>query len=273
MNQKAIWIIIGLMALAVVGVLTLQMSFINSSRQLNEEDFDKHVAAGLKRVSVLLENVENIQLNRYVNGFSLRQSTLVDTNGMTYQQQLVIASPLQQTMEAVKLKEAMLETPIEERIEVVKLDHFLKDELGHNLPFSYGVWSNLLNSFVIYNNHYIVPNESQAGYSYLKGSEYQTKLFPDERDAPVDDDRVGKDARFGPAGPDLHWHQISGPGQTSFDHASEASTYTHFSAEGVYELELAAVDAGGLQSSARLKVEVHPDAPWETFSGVRSQHS
>ena len=50
--------------------------------------------------------------------------------------------------------------------------------------FSYGVWSSTLNSFVIYNNHYIVPNESQAGYTYLKSSEYQTKLFPDDKDAP-----------------------------------------------------------------------------------------
>ena len=50
---------------------------------------------------------------------------------MSYQQQFVIASSqLEQKMEAVKLKQAMFETPIEERIDVVRLDGFLKDELG-----------------------------------------------------------------------------------------------------------------------------------------------
>ena len=63
MNQKAIWVIIGLMSLAVVGVLSLQMSFINNSRRLNEEQFDKHVAAGMKKVAELLENIENVQVS------------------------------------------------------------------------------------------------------------------------------------------------------------------------------------------------------------------
>ena len=183
MNQKAIWVIIGLMSLAVVGVLSLQMSFINNSRRLNEEQFDKHVAAGMKKVAELLENVENVQVSRYANGYSIRQFE-ADTNGnFHYQQQIVLSndpSVLRQTMEAVHLKQEMLNTPIEERIEVVRLDRFLKDELGTEIPFSYGVWSNPSNSFVIYNNHYVVPNESQAAYNYLKSSSYKTKLFPND---------------------------------------------------------------------------------------------
>ena len=187
MNQKAIWVIIGLMSLAVVGVLSLQMSFINNSRRLNEEQFDKHVAAGMKKVAELLENVENVQVSRYANGYSIRQFE-EDTNGnFRYKQQIVLSndpSVLRQTMEAVHLKQEMLNTPIEERIEVVRLDRFLKDELGTEIPFSYGVWSNPLNSFVIYNNHYVVPNESQAGYNYLKSSAYKTKLFPTDLNNP-----------------------------------------------------------------------------------------
>ena len=120
MNQKAIWIIIGLMSLAVVGVLTLQMSFINNSRRLNEEQFDKHVEAGMKRVAEQLENVENFQLQRFANGFSI--------------------ATLQETMSAaVQLQQEMFNTPIEERIEIIRLDQFLKNELGNDIPFSYGV--------------------------------------------------------------------------------------------------------------------------------------
>lgn len=153
------------MSLAVVGVLTLQMSFINNSRRLNEEQFDKHVEAGMKRVAEQLENVENFQLQRFANGFSI--------------------ATLQETMSAaVQLQQEMFNTPIEERIEIIRLDQFLKNELGNDIPFSYGVWSNTSNSFVIYNNHFVVPNESQVSYGFLKASEYKTKLFPTDINNP-----------------------------------------------------------------------------------------
>jgi two-component system phosphate regulon sensor histidine kinase PhoR len=87
-------------------------------------------------------------------------------------------------MEELQLKQEMFNTPIEERIEVIQLDRFLKDELGNNIPFSYGVWSNSSNSFVIFNNHYIVPNESQASFNFLKSSQYKTKLFPTDINDP-----------------------------------------------------------------------------------------
>ncbi len=170
MKQRAIWIIIGLMSLAVVGVLSLQMSFINSSRRLNEEQFDKYVEAGLKNVAKRLENVEDIHVNDYANGYSIQ-----------FQEQIIIPtdpSVSPQSVSKIQLKQEMFNTALEERIEIVQLDQFLKDELGHNIPFSYGVWSNESNGFVIYNNHFVVPTENQALYNYLKTSEYKTKLFP-----------------------------------------------------------------------------------------------
>jgi two-component system, OmpR family, phosphate regulon sensor histidine kinase PhoR len=190
MNQKAIWLIIGLMSLAVVGVLSLQMSFINNSRRVNEEEFDKHVNAGMKRVAVQLEETENLNIvSQHVNGFSL-QHINIDTNGnFHYQKQEAYSNDpaaLKQTMDRAQLKQEMLYIPIEERIKVIELDRFLKEELGNlwrdeqgkDIPFSYGVWSNLTNSFVIYNNHYVVTTENQAEYNYVKASPYRTKLFP-----------------------------------------------------------------------------------------------
>ncbi len=187
MNQKAIWVIIGLMSLAVVGVLSLQMNFINSSRRLNEEEFDKHVNAGLKRVAAQLETLENMQVTaQYLNGFSI-QYVAKDTNGnVQYQQSTYGASShLEKTVGQVKLQQEMFNTAIEDRIEVIQLDKFLNNELGTNdIPFSYGVWSNLTNSFVIYNNHYVVPSENQKEYAYVKTSQYKTKLFPTEINDP-----------------------------------------------------------------------------------------
>jgi two-component system, OmpR family, phosphate regulon sensor histidine kinase PhoR len=187
MRQRAIWIIIGLMSLAVVGVLTLQMSFINNSRRLNEEQFDKHITTGMRTVARTLENVEDINVTNFTNGWSL-QHLNIDPNGdLHYQEQIVLSndpSVLRQPMDKMQLKQEMFNTPVEERISIIQLDSFLKDELPHNIPFSYGVWSNASNSFVIYNNHFVVSTENQATYNYLKNSEYQTKLFPADINSP-----------------------------------------------------------------------------------------
>jgi two-component system, OmpR family, phosphate regulon sensor histidine kinase PhoR len=186
MNQKAIWVIISLMSLAVVGVLSLQMSFINNSRRVNEEDFDKHVNTGLKRVAAQLETVENLQVTaQYLNGFSI-QYVAKDTNGNVHYHANVPdpTANIHQTVGEVKLRQEMFNTAIEDRIEVIQLDKFLNNELGNDIQFSYGVWSNLTNSFVIYNNHYVVPSENQKEYAYVKASQYRTKLFPTEINDP-----------------------------------------------------------------------------------------
>jgi hypothetical protein len=92
MRQRAIWIIIGLMSLAVVGVLTLQMSFINNSRRLNEEQFDKHITTGMRTVARTLENVEDINVTNFTNGWSL-QHLNIDPNGdLHYQEQIVLSN-------------------------------------------------------------------------------------------------------------------------------------------------------------------------------------
>ena len=184
------------MSAAVFGVLALQLSFINSSIRLNEEQFDRHVAAALKQVAAKLETVENIQLSRFANGYSIRQFS-ADSTGNVHFQQLTVASndpsPMnrdasavlqQKNMEAAQLKQEMFSTPIEERINITYLDKFLKEELGVNLPFSYGVWSHSAGNFVIYNNHYVVTDENQVAFSYLKNSAYQGRLFPTDINSP-----------------------------------------------------------------------------------------
>ena len=47
MNKKAIWIIIGLMSAALIGIVLLQMYWIRWSIQLNEDQFDKNIYLSL----------------------------------------------------------------------------------------------------------------------------------------------------------------------------------------------------------------------------------
>ena len=60
MNQKIIGIIIGLLTVAVVGVMTLQIQFILDSRQEKEEQFNNHVRDALKKIADRMENMENL---------------------------------------------------------------------------------------------------------------------------------------------------------------------------------------------------------------------
>lgn len=63
MNKKAIWVIIGLMSAALVGIILLQAYWIRWSIQLNEDRFNKDVISVLNRVSDKLQNAENIKDN------------------------------------------------------------------------------------------------------------------------------------------------------------------------------------------------------------------
>ena len=61
MNKKAIWVIIGLMSAALIGIIVLQTYWIRWAIQLNESRFNKDIIAVLNRVSDKLQNAENIR--------------------------------------------------------------------------------------------------------------------------------------------------------------------------------------------------------------------
>ncbi len=59
MNKRAIWIIIGLMSAALIGIIVLQVYWLNWSYQLSERQFSNDVFTALNRVVDKLENIEN----------------------------------------------------------------------------------------------------------------------------------------------------------------------------------------------------------------------
>jgi two-component system, OmpR family, phosphate regulon sensor histidine kinase PhoR len=191
MNKKEIWLIIGLMSAAVIGVMSLQIGFIQRSIQLNEDQFDSHILAALAKAAEKVEKVEDYNVSKFANGYSIKRLQVDTVTGSyQYQQTDVISgdpSVLQQKMEAAQLKQEMFDTPLEERIEVIQLDAILRQEFGErgiSVPFSYGVLSNASKTWVIFNNHYVVPNESQAAYDFLRTSNYKVNLFKNDLNSP-----------------------------------------------------------------------------------------
>ncbi|MEM1319075.1 MAG: HAMP domain-containing sensor histidine kinase [Bacteroidota bacterium] len=71
MNKKAIWIIIGLMSAALIGIILLQMYWIRQATERNEAQFDTKVFLAMNKVSERIQNAEDIQHNieayRYIN--------------------------------------------------------------------------------------------------------------------------------------------------------------------------------------------------------------
>jgi two-component system phosphate regulon sensor histidine kinase PhoR len=71
MSKKVIWTIIGLMTMAVVGVVWLQMNLIRTSIIINEEKFDANVFTSLNAVVRNLEEEEDRQaFLHYENGYA-----------------------------------------------------------------------------------------------------------------------------------------------------------------------------------------------------------
>ena len=178
MNQKIIWLIIGLLTVAVIGVMTLQLKFILDTRSEKEEQFNGHVLGALKNVAAMVQNIEEREM---YNGFSIQQVEQ-SANGYSIQKTTVAINPinLQKRLDAARFQQEIVNKSIEERINLAQLDGFLKQELAEwdiKIPFSYGVYSNKANSFVIYNNQYLITQGNQSYYDFLKTSEYKTNLF------------------------------------------------------------------------------------------------
>lgn len=80
MSKKAIWIIIGLMSAAVVGVVWLQTDLIRTSMRVNEEKFNKNVYEALRNVVERLEYEEKREALSYsINGYV---TSYFKTNGL-----------------------------------------------------------------------------------------------------------------------------------------------------------------------------------------------
>ncbi len=196
MNKKAIWAIIGLMSLAVIGVVWLQMSLIQTSMKVNEEKFDKNVFNALNAVVNRLEyNEKREAFHLHGNGYSISylsndlQGLAGGNNGINggkvdFSFKQVVGQPgaLDRLMADVldfglctnclrsrdeKIQRLMMYNtrndfvPLEERIKLDQLDKALRQELenqGIHTDFNYGIFSKRRKSFVIVDNHYVVED-------------------------------------------------------------------------------------------------------------------
>jgi two-component system phosphate regulon sensor histidine kinase PhoR len=199
MNKNTIWLITGLMAIALLGIVALQSYSVARAARLTAEQFDRNVIAAMDQVVRKLEqeevsaaadqynfypspsarfmeiHVEEISMSLSGDSMSTRYSIYQDSELVVMPelkgQDMFISEPQQQYPEKVfhRLQEKIAswyvmrsEMPVEDRLSINKLDKFLKEELrekGINIPYAYGIYSNQRNGFVIARAAAEVPSE------------------------------------------------------------------------------------------------------------------
>lgn len=212
MNAQRIRLIIGLLTVALIGIICLQIYWISWSIRLNEEQFDKNVYAALNRVADKLQYYEDVavlealnttygyssEANRNIrratkfleNGFSTRRISRSDSlpnptsGGQSFEDNMTM-------WEYMKVSQLVDSKPLAERIQLDLLSLSLKEELasrGINTPYQYGVYAKARNSFVVVNDHYVVvdnsPQVTHGGASTLFNSKYRVSLFQKDIESP-----------------------------------------------------------------------------------------
>jgi two-component system, OmpR family, phosphate regulon sensor histidine kinase PhoR len=215
MNKKAIFLIILLMSVALVGSVGLQIYWISNAVTLNEEQFDKNVFAALRRVAERVEKEEDAKVskisdfvlrNKTNNGIKLTEDEIIDL-GLNPSEVISFDSTYHSTQNVMESEGAffiyqrahnMLQMllsqqlfgtkPIEERINAENLDMTLRQELKNvglsDLGIQYGVYSFADKDYIIKNGNYVITEKTPTPdaitvqqFDYLSNTRYKVNLF------------------------------------------------------------------------------------------------
>ncbi|MEZ4927447.1 MAG: HAMP domain-containing sensor histidine kinase [Saprospiraceae bacterium] len=213
MNAKRILLIIGLMSLALVGIIGLQVYWIGWNIRLNEVKFDKDVFDALNKVASRLQYYEVMQVQEVLNASrqgnndgqnkNLREATRYTENGFSTRR-VSSADSLPNPVgegasfedninrwEYMKVLQLVDSKPLAERISLDLLNRSVREEIesrGIRSVYQYGVYSTARNSYVIVNDHFVVedsgPQVAHGGAPTLFTSPYKVALFTQDIESP-----------------------------------------------------------------------------------------
>ncbi|MFN7266778.1 MAG: hypothetical protein ACK5VB_04735, partial [Bacteroidota bacterium] len=143
MNATRIKLIIGLMSLALIGIIGLQAYWINWNINFNEKKFDNDVFEALNSVANRLQNYEISQMKDVVrlpdqamNGFVARKMA----NALPDQNESLSAENRLNPWEYKKVMELIDSKPLAERIPLDALNKIVREEIknkGINAEYQY----------------------------------------------------------------------------------------------------------------------------------------
>ncbi|HND89591.1 MAG TPA: hypothetical protein PK971_14760, partial [Saprospiraceae bacterium] len=206
MQARRIKLIIGLMSLALIGVISLQVYWIGWNIRLNEDQFNKNVFAALNDVASKLQYLEAATIFETMNkgrgplpvpssalpsnGYAARSAGSADSlpnpagEGQTFENNATM-------WEYMKVSQMLDAKPLAERIQLDLLAQSIHEEIrsrGISSAYQYGVYSKSRSSYVIVNDHFVVedsgPQIAQGGAPTLFNSPYKVALFTQDLESP-----------------------------------------------------------------------------------------
>ncbi len=186
MNKKAIWIIIGLMSVALIGIILLQINLIRSAAQLKEEQFDQNVFDALNDVAKLLEKSEEFEYEIQQNGFFQRKQSSISASLPELPSTTTNITLLEDYKRQWRLIQRTRNKPLNKRIQLDLLEKSIRTAfVNRNIRtnYHYGVFSNEKGKdcFIIQDGHYVVeehqPQNLLPGQKNLYTSDYWVHLF------------------------------------------------------------------------------------------------
>ncbi len=221
MDKKTIWIIVGLMTTALLGSILLQFSWINKSVQLNRKHFNNSVIDAMLNISRALERIEGDELmkesgiysefNQYDDFQSIYQEvslemSIGENSDVSISKEEIMASlhedetcqcsncirqrqeKAEQTYRMLKVNRTKLflnSVSLEERLPKIELlERIIREkfeEVGIDLNYDYGIFSNKKRGFVIKDGHYLINDFGGQGIAAqddkLLNSNFRVPLF------------------------------------------------------------------------------------------------
>ncbi len=196
MQKKSIYLIVGLLGAAVIGLIGLQMNLMRTSLGVTAASYDKSVETALQSVVDELEEHE-LQIQNWMNnGFTMRNDNGGITSFGNYRSSINNSQSILEGFSSAvlgtdrgagplsKAVRGFHETPLYTRISLNLLDQALREELTkHRIDgaVEYGVYDMEESRFIIHDGRQYRNEEAMLGdttrlYNLFR-SKYQTPLF------------------------------------------------------------------------------------------------
>lgn len=205
MSKRAIWLIIILMTIGLLGSSLIQVYWFNWSMEQQESRFDTNVIEALNQVEERLTAIEAKAPLEILNTLNRAPSLMiqqeiaefVEESGMLNEEMKLNLEALNDSLYSSDKLQSLLDPmdnwrrqstyweildeqrrynppDISERIDPTKLTQFIKEELENraiNLPYQYGVIQSVDTNFIIINGNYVVGKMDESEASHVDNPE------------------------------------------------------------------------------------------------------
>jgi two-component system phosphate regulon sensor histidine kinase PhoR len=190
MSKKAIWSIIIIMTLSLIGVGVIQYFWIKRAVNLDEKNFNDKVTIAINNVKkrLMTDAEAAAEKNYYQEKSILEPKTIIEK---IIRDDLTSKSrELNQHIKDMEYRSKILDPDqLLENIDIKMLDKYLKDELVSkdiDLDYEYGIYSNREKAYIIENGNYTATigdttkSSNVAAMNPLYKAEYKISLYDDE---------------------------------------------------------------------------------------------